>query len=502
MIKRLNVIVLMLGLFLLQTGIDVETAHAIGSVLTVTGYGDFSDLNPGDGVCDTLSALAGDQCSLRAAIEELNAQGPDPSGDPHRINFNIVIGTGPFIITPATPLPEITVPVQIRGQSQPGATCPTDNSPANLLIVLDGSSAGADATGLTLGDDSDGSTIRGLVIGNFTNFGIHIKSDDNKVRCNHIGLGADGVTPMGNEVTGVHIWGWSNKIGGGLNPGQRNVISDNGMNGIRLSSAEANLIKGNYIGTTADGMSPLGNFAGIYLDSDNNIIGTSSSVYRNVISGNTSYGIRVNSGSDNLIQGNYIGVAQDGTSPVPNGVDGIQLFGAAENNFIGGTVASEGNIIAYNGDNGILVITGITGTPIQNGIRQNAIYENAGLGIELGEYDGPDSNDIGDVDSGENERQNYPMLTASAISGTIDVVLESEANLLYSVDIYRNDSCDGSGFGEGQEYLTTQLVMSDAYGLAAFSSTLTGTVPGDNITATVTNPFGSTSEFSACIVIN
>ena len=53
-------------------------------VLMVNRANDLADIAPGDDLCDTRIAFAGDQCTLRAAIEETNAvPGPD------RIAFNI-----------------------------------------------------------------------------------------------------------------------------------------------------------------------------------------------------------------------------------------------------------------------------------------------------------------------------------------------------------------------------------------------------------------------------
>ena len=98
MTRPILLILLVVGGLLLGGWLVAPTLFAAGITLTVTGYGDFNDLNPGDGICDTNSILPGDQCSLRAAIEELNALGPD-----------------------------ITVPARIRGQPQPGAACPTSN---------------------------------------------------------------------------------------------------------------------------------------------------------------------------------------------------------------------------------------------------------------------------------------------------------------------------------------------------------------------------------------
>ena len=313
----------------LSSWLFMQPAHAVGITLTVNGFGDFNDLNPGDGICDGLGALAGDQCSLRAAIEELNALGPDTTR--HRIEFDIA-GNGPFVIEPGSALPAITVPLIIDGETQAGASCPTETEPANLQIVLDGGNAGTNADGLVLATGSDGSTVRGLVIGNFDDKGINILSLDNRVACTHLGIAADGVSAMGNGGYGVHVQDDENTIGGQVAPSQRNVISGNSLDGVRIEGGDNNRVRGNFVGTTADSLSELGNGRGIYVVGDGNIIGGANPLAGNVIGGNNSYGIRINSSADNTIRGNVIGVAKDGTTPLPNGNNGIELVGNATAN--------------------------------------------------------------------------------------------------------------------------------------------------------------------------
>jgi hypothetical protein len=465
--------------------IPVSTSTRL--IVTVNRIGDGSDRNPGDGLCD-VSVNAGEQCSLRAAIEEINAWGPGIS--PHRIEFDIS-GTGPFILTPGSELPSITVPVEIDGATQPGATCPTDDLPANLVIVLDGSNAGTAADGLTLYFGSDGSTIRGLVIVNFA-VGIFIRSYYNTVQCSHLGLGADGVSERGNDI-GAFILGLANSIGGLSTPDQRNVISGNADEGITVRG-HANSIAGNFVGTTADGMSPLGNGAGI------NIQGIANAIEHNLISGNGE-GIVFRWGgfsNDTTIQGNDIGIAQDGITPLPNTGHGILFEPWTVATVVGGD-AADANRIAFNGGDGIR-IQGFC-CLLNNQIRKNAIYANGGLGIDLG-GDGPDTNDSGDGDTGENERQNYPVLTHTPGRWIIDGSLDSQPNIDYTVDVYRNESCDPSGYGEGEHYLNTVQVTSDGSGQAAFSIDLTGIVSaGDGITATATDPGSNTSEFSNCVTL-
>lgn len=473
-----------------------RTVFAAGTTVVVNSSGDLSDLSPGDGVCDVLTS-ASSQCSLRAAIEELNALGPDTT--PHRITFDIP-GTGPFTITPGAELPALTVPVIIDGETQPGASCPTNSAPANLLIVLDGSSAGTagQIDGLTLLAGSEGSTIRGLVIGNFDSAGIRILSGSITVRCNHLGVGADGLSGMANEA-GVHVGGIENTIGGQGGPAQRNVISANRIYGISIASTGSNTrVRGNFVGTTADGLDDLGNGIGVYINGGNNFVGGANSLAGNVISGNGN-GIRVNSGTGNIVQGNSIGVARDGSTPLPNTGSGVELTGASLANVVGGTAVTEANIIAHNRLYGVSVYANGVGTPTQNSIRGNIIYANGGLGIDLG-IDGIDTNDPGDADGAENEHQNYPVLTTMPGSTIVTVVLESKPDTVYQIDAYLNDTCDPTGFGQGQEYFMTFPKQTDSQGVLQIQFSLGG-VTGRYFTATATDPAGNTSEFSACALL-
>ncbi len=347
---------------LILLGLTVEPAFSAPTVtLTVNDTTDLSDVTPGDGICDTTSATPGSQCSLRAAIEELNAQGA--TGTPQRIEFNIS-GTGPMVIAPATALPDIIVPVEIDGSTQPGAACATASAPADLQIVLDGKYTGSGVIGLDLGPGSDGSTLRGLVIGNFDLAGIRLSSTNNIVRCNFVGIDADGLTAMHSSY-GILVNGDNNIIGGLNTAAQRNVVSNN-TNGIHIDG-NSNLVGGNYIGTTPDGMGASGNYLiGVYSAGSSNQIGSDTTLGRNLISGNKGAGIRLNSANSNIVMGNYIGVAADGTTSLPNAGNGIEVFGNALSNTIGGTGPGQANHIAYNTLRGISLSSSISGTPITN----------------------------------------------------------------------------------------------------------------------------------------
>ena len=167
----------------------------------------------------------------------------------------------------------------------------------------------------------------------------------------------------------------------------------------------------------------------------------------------------------------------------------VRAFG--DLNGVGSTFEA-GNTIAFNDGAGIEV----TDQPSSTGNRLliNSIHDNGTLGIDLG-GDGVTGNDPGDGDSGPNNLQNFPVLTAAsttAIAGTLD----SAAGSTYTIGFYASPSCDTSGNGEG----ATFLGAVDGRVPGAFSFNPAGAVSVDDvITATAMNEnTGDTSEFSAC----
>ena len=185
------------------------------------------------------------------------------------------------------------------------------------------------------------------------------------------------------------------------------VINNADSFGISINGGGGHTIVGNYIGTDVAGTSDLGvGFYGINIvtSTGSNIIGGTTAADRNVISGNDSRGIFVNSGDSNTITGNYIGVGSDGTTALGNSTG---VFIATSNNTIGGT-GGAANIIANNTGDGIHVLSG-TG----NLISGNSIHSNGDLGIDLG-ANGVTANDTGDGDAGANNLQNFAVLNHAA----------------------------------------------------------------------------------------
>lgn len=95
-----------------------------------------------------------------------------------------------------------------------------------------------------------------------------------------------------------------------------------------------------------------------------------------------------------------------------------------------------------------------------NSIRGNSIFSNGELGIDLGFLNGVTFNDLGDVDAGPNNLQNFPVLTSvssNASSTTIQGSLNSMANSTFQIDFYSNAAVDFTGNGEGAIFFNTLL---------------------------------------------
>ncbi len=165
-------------------------------LFVVNSTGDAPDTNPGDGIAD---AGNGD-ITLRAAIQEANAyQGPQT------IYFYIQ-GTGPFIIQPTSALPSFNEIITINATTQ----CGYARSP---VIELDGS--GTVANGLTI--SGGGSTVKGLVINNFSSYGLTLSLlDGNNIEANRISgilISSSGNNINDNTITNSNGDGISVKAG-------------------------------------------------------------------------------------------------------------------------------------------------------------------------------------------------------------------------------------------------------------------------------------------------
>ena len=184
--------------------------------------------------------------------------------------------------------------------------------------------------------------------------------------------------------------------------------------------------------------------------------------------------------------------------PIPNSFGGVLV--RAANTIVGGLAAGAGNRIAFNTNAaGVSVLDNGVNSPILG----NRIFSNGGLGIDLAvgvATNGVTVNDAGDGDVGPNDLQNFPVIT-SATTTTASGTLNSTPNTTFTIQLFVSVTCDPSGFGEGDTPIATFNVTTDGTGLGNFAQGGLALDNGQIITATATNPGGSTSEFSACATV-
>lgn len=471
----------------------------------------------------------------------------------------------------------------ISGNARHGVQVSGTAATAN---VVEGNFIGTNATGTaTLGNAEFGvllnagahanrvggltPTSRNVLSDNF--IGVQLSGDgtsENVVQGNLIGTDVSGTVDLGNSFSGVQLIAGasSNTIGGDdTTPGARNIISgnDNQAMLIQDSTTSGNLVMGNYIGTDISGAIALPNANGVEItDAAGNTIGGTTAGSGNVISGNSpnvtgsSHGIQIqgSQATNNVVQGNFIGTAAGGTTPLGNANVGVLISDLAGDTTIGGIIPGAGNVISANGANGVLIntnrpnviqgnfigtdLTGtgnlgngangvslstsvldttISGNTIGfnavngvrlssgpgNAIQGNSIFSNGQLGIDLG-GDGVTPNDPGDADLGSNNLQNFPVVTTVIETSlapsvwTLRGTLDSVPNTAFAIEVFEQATCDASGFGEGEQFIGSVAVTTDSTGFGEWALPV-GAPAGRFFTATATDPNGNTSEFSRCV---
>ena len=275
----------------------------------------------------------------------------------------------------------------ISGNNDDGVVIDGNGNVTTTSNVIAGNFIGTDVTGLVdlgntgLGIDlfgaASGNTIGGTtsahrnVISGNNSHGIEVSgatTTGNKIEGNYIGTDSTGMAGLRNEGNGIRLDTNSSTTIGGTILGAGNVISGNdnsgtSADGIYITGGGSHTIQGNTIGLAQDGVTVLGNdSSGIAIySSTNNLIGGTDPNATNVISGNT-YGVNISgvSSTGNNVQNNYVGTDSGGTLDRGNSSVGVWLNGGANNNTIGGTVAGAGNVISGNDLDGIQIQSATT----------------------------------------------------------------------------------------------------------------------------------------------
>jgi hypothetical protein len=287
---------------------------------------------------------------------------------------------------------------------------------------------------------------------------------------------------------------------GGTAPGARNIISGNNGPGISIGGTlTGSVVQGNFIGTDVTGRTAVANASDgvlIMFGSANNTIGGTTPAARNVISGNGANGVR----SDyhpNTVQGNFIGTQADGVSPLGNGSNGV-LINLFDSNAIGGSASGAGNTIAFNGGAGVVVL-GPLNPVSSNSLFANAGLgiDLAGDGVTPNDpCDGdPGANNLQNTPV-------ITSASSAGGTTTIEGTLNSTPNMTFTIEFFSNAACDPSGFGEGETLIGSATVTTNGGCLASFAVTLPIAIPsGSFITATATDPNGNSSEFTQCSLL-
>ncbi len=392
--------------------------------------------------------------------------------------------------------------------------------------VVEGNLIGTDPSGLVaIGNERGGVEIydggnhtavgspgRGNVISGNSRFGIRIESGPsvdgapapdstaNVVEANLIGLAADGAGEVPNDGPGIEILRASFNVVGGVAAASRNTISANTGAGVRIEGMEAasNLVRGNWIGTGADGLLTRGNQGeGVVIEgAPQNMIGgdvdTPGQGAGNFIAWNKGSGVLI--AGDGMGQPDVLQNSVTGNRIDQNGGAGVLISNAS------GNTVGPLNLIASNRGSGVQVLEGQDLAAKGNTITQNSITTNQLTGIDLG-AEGPTPNDPLDADGGPNDFQNHPTLAyvldpARVLKGRV----ESTPLRPLTIEIF-DDVLNPMGGNppEGTLFVASIQVVTDATGAAAFQ--LAG-LPRTCYTATATDDLtGDTSEFSPCAAL-
>lgn len=376
--KKLTI--MFIGITALSFGIIQSPVFAAGSTFTVTSTLDTSDSSAGDTICDDGAG----NCTLRAAIEEVNSLSGSSSG-PFIINFNIPgQGSSQQVITLNSPLPNISSNTTIdastdqiaNGGSPNGTTCGDlwGVGGAHIdpvwKIKITASGAPVNWVGITIGNTATNVKIRGLQMTGFYsgNQGsvpaLDVDGSSAVITCNYFTVNGKNVRVHG-----------SNHMIGGPSVGDGNVFNGNQQNeSLPMLNTTNVTVQGNFFGTNPSGTATSINAVGVASERGINLesaIGThvGGTVFGqgNLFSGNTD-GINLTSSPDSLttptsntiIEGNYFGTDVTGTIALGNTNTGISVK-FATNTLIGGTTTGSRNVIA-----------GTTGLTSGISIRENA----------------------------------------------------------------------------------------------------------------------------------
>lgn len=281
----------------------------------------------------------------------------------------------------------------IAGNTQSGISLTGgcyENLIANNLIGLDASGLGVlpNSSGVYISNggptNSVGGSIseRNIVAGN-RGHGIYAGfSTGVVIRSNYVGLDAS-LSPAGNTNYGIYVqWSRDFDVGGSLGL-QGNIVGGNGDDGIVAMRSTNGYVRNNYSGYTGSGAA--GNRGdGIDIQGSRAV-----EVRQNTVVANGGSGIQIAQGWHVTIANNYIGTDNTGAAGLGNTNYGVQVWGPAETNTIGGTDGASGNTISGNDWGGVFLngsdirYTVIAGNWIGTDPWGQGAVPNDGIGVQV-----------------------------------------------------------------------------------------------------------------------
>ena len=388
----------------------------------------------------------------------------------------------PYAIVLGSPLPDVTAgQLVIDATSQAGWTANDDTTAFDATICVFVVANTSVPYALHVPSSAAANTnlvVRGLGLAGFNSAAIQLEGGTNHIIAgneftplvNDLGLLGVGANHVGIYLTGSAT---ATTIGSLSDPSQINLIADSSGAAVQIdgtTGAANEVVVGNLIGLAPDGTTASGNGTGIAIDNSHGNV-----IEKNIVDNNTGAGIVIGGASayQNTVLNNIIG-ENAADEAAGNAGPGVLIENGANDNLIGALPGGYygGNFINYNGAQGVFISSGGAG----NLVLANNIAYNGGLAIDLG-AGGPTANQSPQVSNlGQpNELQNYPVIThafRTAATEWVQGTVTTFPNQTVQIDVYAGPNCfdTGSRISRGGAVLHEVLatVTTNASGVANF----------------------------------
>jgi hypothetical protein len=247
-------------------------------------------------------------------------------------------------------------------------------------------------------------------------------------------------------------------------------IENCGYSGVVVQGGGNVQVAGCFIGTNPSGEAAAPGGNGVMIENTSNLIGGPNVADRNIISGNSNYGLYIPDQatnplsiepSGNQIENNYIGIDATGTKALGNFNAGVYDFGSGDT--YGGTSAGLGNVISGNQTGGLVAGGNIT-------IEGNYVGTDATGNVAVGNQGG-----FGGI--GTQQALSAPPVLSTIITG----------NVVSGNDSWGIDVTQSSQPSQATYTIANNLIGTNAAGTAALGNAQEGLFLGSVKNASVLN---------------